>query len=164
MLGSSDVWDTAGDCAIALRQRGLPIAVVGGVAVCLHGYRRNTVGVDMLVRREDVTAVRETLEQAGYIWNAEAREFVGSAGVAVQFLLSGEPAGDDTSFGVYLPDPSAPHVTTELEGLPVISLSRLIALKLACGLGNVRRTYCDSADVVINRLRRNQKPYSFSFT
>ena len=148
MLGNSDVWDTARDCAKALRQRGLPMAVVGGVAVCLHGYRRNTVDVDMLVRREDATAVRETLEQAGYVWNPEEREFVGSAGIPVQFLLSGEPAGDDSSYGVYLPDPSEPQVTTELEELPVISLSRLIALKLACGLGNVRRTYRDLADVV----------------
>ena len=148
MLGSSDVWDTARDCANALRQHGLPVAVIGGVAVCLHGYRRNTVDVDMLVRREDATAVRETLEQAGYVWNPDEREFVGSAGVPVQFLLSGEPAGDDSSYGVYLPDPSEPQVTTELEALPVISLSRLIALKLACGLGNVRRTYRDLADVV----------------
>ena len=135
------------------------MAVVGGVAVCLHGYRRNTVDVDVLVRREDAVAVRETLEQAGYVWNADAREFVGSAGIAVEFLLSGEPAGDDSSYGVYLPDPAEPTVTTELERLPVISLSRLIALKLACGLGNVRRTYRDFADVVeliaVNHLGRD---------
>jgi len=159
MLGSSDVWDTARDCANVLRQHGLPVAVVGGVAVCLHGYRRNTVDVDMLVRREDATAVRETLEQAGYVWNQDEREFIGSTGVPVQFLLSGEPAGDDSSYGVYLPDPSEPKVTTELEELPVVSLSRLIALKLACGLGNVRRTYRDLADVVeliaANRLGRD---------
>jgi len=148
MLGSGNVWDTAHDCANALKQRGLPVAVVGGLAVCCHGYRRNTVDVDLLVRREDAAAVRDTLEQAGYAWNAEGREFVGAAGVPVQFLLSGEPAGDDASYGVYLPDPAEPNVWTELEELPVVSLSRLIAMKLACGLGNVRRTYRDFADVV----------------
>ena len=148
MLGSRDVWDTARDCATALRQQGLPVAMVGGVAVCLHGYRRNTVDVDVLVRREDAVLVRETLEEAGYVWDPEQREFASPTGIPVQFLLSGEPAGDDTSYGVYLPDPSEPEVTMQLEGLPVVSLSRLIALKLACGLGSVRRAYRDLADVV----------------
>jgi len=148
MLGSRDVWDTARDCTTALSQQGLAVAMVGGVAVCLHGYRRNTVDVDVLVRREDATAVRQTLQQAGYVWHAEEREFVSPGGVPVQFLLSGEPASDDTSWGVYLPDPAEPEVTTEIEGLPVLTLSRLIALTLAGGLGNVRRTYRDLADVV----------------
>jgi hypothetical protein len=124
------------------------MAMVGGVAVCLHGYRRNTVDVDLLVRREDTATVRQALQQAGYVWHPEGREFVSSAGVSVQFLLSGDPAGDDASYAVYLPDPAEPRVTTELEGLPVVSLSRLIAIKMACGLGNVRRAYRDLADVV----------------
>lgn len=148
MLGSADVWNTARDCARVLRQQGLPAAIVGGVAVCLHGYRRNTVDVDLLVRREDAAVVRQALEDSGYVWDPDEREFVSPAAVPVQFLLSGDPAGDDTSYGVYQPDPAAPQVTTEVEGLPVVSLSRLIALKMACGLGNVRRTYRDLADVV----------------
>lgn len=37
---------------------------------------------------------------------------------------------------------------TELEGLPVVTLARLIETKLACGQGNLRRTHKDFADVV----------------
>ena len=62
-----------------------------------------------------------------------------------------------------LPDPSEQTVTTELEELPVISLSRLIALKLACGLGNVRRTYRDFADV-IELIAANQLGRDFEVT
>ena len=39
-------------------------------------------------------------------------------------------------------------MVTEIEGLSVVSLARLIELKLASGLGNLRRTYRDFADVV----------------
>ncbi len=35
-----------------------------------------------------------------------------------------------------------------IEGLPVLNLAALIQSKLACGLGNHRRTHKDFADVV----------------
>ena len=35
-----------------------------------------------------------------------------------------------------------------IEGLPVLSLTQLIQAKLACGLGDMRRTHKDFADVV----------------
>ncbi len=47
-----------------------------------------------------------------------------------------------------LPEPDLPRVTTEIEGLAVISLARLVEMKLACGLGSPRRTHRDLADVV----------------
>jgi hypothetical protein len=34
------------------------------------------------------------------------------------------------------------------EGLTVVRLSRLIEMKIACGMGNLRRTHKDFADVV----------------
>jgi len=37
---------------------------------------------------------------------------------------------------------------TEIEGLPVLRLSKLIESKIACGEGNFRRTHKDFADVV----------------
>jgi hypothetical protein len=148
VLGSGSIWDTARRCGDALNERGLPHAIVGGVAVCLHGYQRNTVDVDILVRKEDTEAVRETLEADGFVWDSAEREFRSPDNVPVQFLVSGEPASDDRSLGVTLPDPSQPGVTTEIESLSVVSLARLIELKLACGLGNLRRTHRDLADVV----------------
>ena len=67
-------------------------------------------------------------------------------GIAVQFLVSGERAGSGSE--VRLPDPNRPAVVTQIEGLPVLSLARLIETKLACGQGNIRRTHRDFADVV----------------
>jgi hypothetical protein len=114
----------------------------------LHGYRRNTVDVDVLVRSEDATAVKRSLEGAQFDGDSEQREFRGPEGIPVQFVLSKDAAGDDATYGVKFPDPSDEDVVEVIEGLPVVTLVRLIELKLACGLGNVRRTHRDFADVV----------------
>src|SRR5262249_32183416 len=124
----------------------IPHAVVGGVAVCLHGYQRNTVDVDVLIRKDDSNAVRDALVEAEFAWNAKAKEFRSPAGIAIQFLLAGDNAGLDSE--VKLPDPGDARVTVEIEDLPVLTLARLIETKIACGLGNLRRTHKDFADVV----------------
>ena len=146
MLENQTLWSTAVECDAALEVAGIPHAIVGGVAVCLHGYRRNTVDLDLLVRQADQARVRTALEKRGYTWSAEQAEFRGPSGIPVQFLMSGEKAG--SSADVLLPDPDAAGVTVEIEGLAVLDLARLIEIKLACGLGSPRRTHRDLADVV----------------
>ena len=146
MLDNQTLWTTAVDCHAALQAVGVPHAIVGGVAVCLHGYRRNTVDLDMLIRAEDQPKVKAALESSGYTWSTEQAEFRGPSGIPVQFVLSGERAGKGTE--VRLPDPEQPGVAVEIEGLSVVDLARLIEIKLACGLGSPRRTHRDLADVV----------------
>lgn len=146
MLGNRSLWDTAAACHRILDEAGIPHAIVGGVAVCLHGYQRNTVDIDMLVRREDAGAIRVALEGAGLAWDEGVCEFRSKEGIPVQFLAAGDKAGQGTD--VVLPDPAAEGVRVTIEGLPVIRLSGLIEAKIACGEGNVRRTHRDFADVV----------------
>lgn len=146
MLENESLWDTAVRCHELLAAANIPHAVVGGVAVCLHGYQRNTVDVDLLVRKADTAAIRQTLSDAGFRWNAKEVEFISPAGVAVQFLLTGDKAGKGSE--VLLPDPGEPRIVKTVEGLPVLSLARLIESKIACGESNLRRTHKDFADVV----------------
>jgi hypothetical protein len=157
MLGNETLWDAARLSHELLQQAGLAHAIVGGVAVCLHGYQRNTVDVDLLVRKEQAAAARSALQTAGWRWIAERTELQSPAGVVLQFLLSGDKAGPDSE--VHLPDPGDERAVTQLEGLPVLSLARLIETKLACGQGNLRRTHKDFADVVeliaVNKLGRD---------
>lgn len=47
-----------------------------------------------------------------------------------------------------MPEPAGDLNIEVIDGLPVLRLSKLIELKIACGLGNVRRTHKDLADVV----------------
>lgn len=146
MLGNKNLWQTATECHQILEEPGIPHLVCGGVAVCLHGYQRNTVDLDVIIRPDDAPVVRQRLEQAGLTWDAGHNEFRTDSGIAVQFLLSGDRAGSGQE--VRLPDPSDKTNREMIDGLPVLRLSRLIAIKLACGTGNMRRTHKDFADVV----------------
>ena len=159
MLENESLWQTAGQCHAVLAAAQIPHAVVGGVAVCLHGYQRNTVDVDILVRKEDSLAIRENLQREGFAWDDKEKEFSSPSGVTVQFLVAGDRAGSGSE--VHLPDPSDASVITEIEGLPVLRLSKLIEAKIACGEGNLRRTHKDFADVV-ELILRNRLDSSFA--
>jgi hypothetical protein len=146
MLGNAVLWRAAQQCHKVLSGAHVPHALVGGVAVCLHGYQRNTTDLDVLIRKEDAQDVRLSFERDGYKWHAKDAQFLSPAGIAIQLLLSGDKAGRDSE--VLLPDPADARTTTEVEGLPVLTLARLIETKIACGEGSVRRMHKDFADVV----------------
>jgi hypothetical protein len=159
MLGSENVWSVARRCNEALAAAELPYAIIGGVAVCLHGYRRNTVDIDILVERDDAVSIRDRLEGIGILGDAENREFRNEAGIPIHLLFSREPAGKDRTYAVNFPRLDDASNTTWIEGLRVVTLPRLIEIKLACGLGDMRRTHRDLADVVeliaVHRLGRD---------
>jgi hypothetical protein len=146
ILGNQTLWDAARQCHDALQQAHIAHAVLGGVAVCLHGYQRNTVDLDLLVHRDDLADIRHTFEHSGFDWHSATSEFCSPSGVPVQLLMAGDRAGDGSD--IALPDPRDPASIVELEGLPVLALERLIEAKIACGLGDLRRTHKDYADVV----------------
>ena len=129
MLENQTLWETATRVHEVLSLAGIDHAVVGGVAVCLHGYRRNTVDLDLLVRPDDANAIRTVLDSEN-----------------VRFVMAGASEGSGQS--AVFPDPADASQLTHIEGLPVLSLAALIQSKLACGLGNLRRTHKDFADVV----------------
>lgn len=161
MLGNESLWETAQFCHELLADARVQHAVVGGVAVCLHGYQRNTVDLDLLVRESDSEAIQAIFKKSGLEWNSEQHEFRSPSGVPVQFHLAGTRAGSNSA--VLLPDPAVAGVLTEKQGLPVVTLARLIETKLACGQGNLRRTHKDFADVVelivANRLTSSYARY-----
>jgi len=129
-----------------LEELGIPYAIVGGMALTAHGYRRNTVDVDILVTREGNRLIHEKLDGLGYV-----PPFAGSKnlrdtanGVRIEFLISGEYPGDGKPKPVAFPEPSASAVN--IEGLQYVNLPKLIELKLASGMTNPNRLK-DLADV-----------------
>ena len=146
MLGNETLWEAALASHRALTDASIPHAILGGVAVCLHGYQRNTVDIDLLVRPTDGDAIQHALTAAGWNWDAQQRQFTIASAAVLQFLLAGDRAGSGSE--LRFPDPSAADVVTELEGLPVLTLARLIETKLASGQGDARRMHKDFADVV----------------
>jgi len=65
MLGNENLWQVAMQCHHVLAESQIPYSVCGGVAVCLHGYQRNTVDLDLIIRQTHSSAVRAALENAG---------------------------------------------------------------------------------------------------
>src|SRR5882762_628674 len=90
MLENETLWEVAERVHARLAREHIDHAIVGGVAVCLHGYRRNTVDLDLLVRKEDAAALRSALEADGFRWIAANKEYRSPSDVAVQLVLAGE--------------------------------------------------------------------------
>ncbi len=146
MLGNESLWDVAARCHELLSAGGVAYSVCGGVAVCLHGYQRNTTDVDLVIRAGDSDTVQQLLTDAGFAWDAGQAEFRSADGIAIQFLIAGQKAGRGSE--VFIADPIGELNVEQLEGLTVVRLSRLIEMKIASGMSNLRRTHKDFADVV----------------
>lgn len=104
--------------------------VLGGIAVNLHGGTRTTGDLDLYTADRRQTAAE--LEAAGAKWDAAAREHV-LDGVRIHTVTPED----------------ARHVverTSIVEGVRVVSLKDLIAIKLLCGLDHPDRAK-DIADV-----------------
>jgi hypothetical protein len=146
MLGNASLWDVAARCHRLLTDAEIAYCICGGVAVCLHGYQRNTADLDLIIRSADSQSVRRVLTEAGFTWDSEKAEFRTQDGIAIQFLIAGQTAGKGSEVSVS--QPSGDLNVELIEGLTVVRLSRLIEMKIACGMSNLRRTHKDFADVV----------------
>lgn len=131
------VWDTLRRADAALNDAGIPHAVVGGLSVFLHGHRRMTTDVDLLVRPDDRQRVCDALDAADM--RLEKWEFIGPEDVRLHLLLTGEPEGIDWAKQIPFPDPSDAQICSTLDGFKTVRLARLVEMKLACGLSNPRR-------------------------
>ncbi len=135
----SAVHKTMRKIAKRLDELGIPYAVVGGMALFFHGYRRFTEDVDLLVTREGLQKLHESLEGRGYL-----PPFTGSkhlrdtdTGVKVEFLTTGDYPGDGKPKPVAFPDPEAARV--EIDGVQFLQLPKVVELKLASGMTNIGR-------------------------
>ncbi len=107
------------EVARSLRDR-VDAPVLGGVAVYLHGGGRATIDLDFYTADRRFTA--DQLEAAGADWDRSNREHV-LDGIRIHTVT---------------PD-DAKHVverTSIIDGVRVVSLKDLIAIKLICGLNN----------------------------
>jgi hypothetical protein len=141
----SAVFKTMREIARRLDQLGVPYAVVDGMAMFLHGYRRFTEDVDILVTADGLKQIHERLEGLGYL-----PPFAGSknlrdtdTGVKIEFLVAGGFPGDGLPKPVAFPDPATASV--DIDGVRCASLPKLVELKLASGTAAWRLK--DLADV-----------------
>jgi len=142
----SAVFEALHRIARRLRDLNVPYAVVGGMALFQHGFRRFTEDVDILVTKEDLKKIHERLEGLGYVRPHPHSKHLRDTelGVRIEFLTTGEYPGDGKPKPVAFPDPAA--ASFESDGVAYIELPRLVELKLASGMTNPGRLR-DRADV-----------------
>lgn len=131
-----------------LSEEGIEYAVIGGMALIAHGYVRFTNDVDILTTKQGLQRIHERLVGRGYrlaFEGAQKKLRDVETGIDIEFITTGEFPGDGKPKPVSFPDPK--DVAEEREGIRVISLPRLIELKLASGLSAEHRRLRDLADV-----------------
>ena len=141
------VYDTLRRLDRRLRQEDIPYAVLGGMALISHGYRRFTEDVDILLTADGLAAFREKCIGHGYVpaFASAQKTFRDTTNhVRIEIITTGEYPGDGKPKPVAFPDPA--QVSIERDGILVIRLEKLIELKLASGLSAAHRLR-DLADV-----------------
>ncbi|PYQ30997.1 MAG: hypothetical protein DMF56_03575 [Acidobacteria bacterium] len=142
-----DVHDTMYRVVQRLKDANIPYALAGGMALGLHGYVRVTGDVDILTTREGLEAVHQQLIGRGFLpafTGARKRLRDTQNNIPVDFIATGEYPGDGKPKDVRFPDPATASV--DINGIQVVTLEKLIELKLASGLSNPDRLR-DLADV-----------------
>jgi hypothetical protein len=134
----SAVHKTLRRIASRLDEIGVDYAIAGGMALFLHGFRRFTEDVDVLVTPEGLTQLHEALDGLGYVRPFEKSKNLRDAetGVKIDFLVSGHFPGDGKPGPIAFPNPR--DAAEDRAGLRVVTLERLIELKLASGQASHR--------------------------
>ena len=132
-----------------LEAEGIPYALLGGLALGEHGYPRLTEDIGLLMTPSGWERFRQRLVGRGYrpaFSGAEKTFRDTETGVRIEIVTAGEYPGDGLPKPVAFPDPTAPGVTVEIEGIRVVALAKLMELKLASGMSAPHRLR-DLADV-----------------
>lgn len=129
--GESKLLEIAREVSRELRAAGIGGAIIGGVAVVLHGHVRTTVDVDVFT--PDLERVADLLRQRGFAFDAAARQFVKDE-IPVH-LVTTDQLG------------RAPVNLTDLQEIRTVSLADLINMKLRSGTKDPLRAQ-DLADVI----------------
>lgn len=137
--GRSAVPVTLHRIAARLKDLGVPYAVIGGMALFAHGYRRFTEDVDILVTSESLKRIHESLEGRGYLKPFPTSRHLRDTEtkVKIEFLVSGGFPGDGKPKAISFPDPA--DVSELIDDVSYITLTILIELKIASGLSGANR-------------------------
>lgn len=136
---NSQVHKTLRSLTHRLNQLKIPYAVVGGMAMFAHGFRRFTEDVDLLVTRQTMNEIIEKLEGLGYVQPAGTSTKLRDTGtgVRIEFLITGHYPGDGKPKPVSFPDPK--DVGVQIGDIHYLNLPTLLELKLASGISNPSR-------------------------
>jgi len=146
-MGQGTLNNTLAQLSADLKEHGIDYMVIGAVALLAHGYPRFTEDIDLVLTPEGLEHFHRELIGLGYMpafAGAKKRLRSTRDGVTIEVMTTGEYPGDGKPKPVSIPDPSA--ASTEIDGVNVVTLEKLIELKLASGMTAPHRLK-DLADV-----------------
>ena len=160
-MSRSPIHDTMQRLAKCLDELNISYAVAGAMAANMHGHRRTTEDVDILLRREDLKRFKDRWSGLGWM-----DVFSGSKAfrdtrnnVKVDVLIVGDYPGDGKEKPVAFPAPECVLVRDDL-GIPFLNLKTLLELKIASGMSAEHRPR--DLDDAIQLIRINQLSLEFS--
>jgi hypothetical protein len=119
-----------------LERHEIDYMVIGAVALLAYGYPRFTEDIDLVLTPEGLEKFHLELIGLGYVPafpGARKRlRAAGSAGVSIKVLTAGEYPGDGKPKPVSFPVPATASVN--IDGVRIVTLEKLIELKLASGM------------------------------
>src|SRR3954471_11482144 len=134
-MGEGTLQGTLAQLSSDLKQRGIDYMVIGAVALMAYGYPRFTEDIDLVLTREGLEAFHRELIGLGYVPafpGVKKRLRSTRDGVPIEVIVAGEYPGDGKSKPVSFPVPSTS--STEIDGVRIVTLEKLIELKLASGM------------------------------
>jgi hypothetical protein len=110
--------------------------VIGAIALLAHGYPRFTEDIDLVLTPEGLEKFHRELIGLGYVPafpGAKKRlRATASGGVPIEVLTAGEYPGDGKPKPVSFPVPAT--ASLKVDGVRIVTLEKLIELKLASGM------------------------------
>lgn len=148
-----DLWETMVRITKLFKEKSIDFIFIGGAAVNQYGYHYTTEDIDILVSRKDLSKLEDL--PAGYIRSFNQRKYRWLDPKAdIDVLYSGDRVGDGLQF-------IEPHLLgVNIDGVPVISLNKLIEYKLsAAEFSQTVRKYKDYSHILAlikhNKLHKN---------
>lgn len=134
-MGQGNLHGALAQLCADLERQGIDYIIVGAVALLAHGYPRFTEDIVLIMTREGLETFHRELVGLGYVPAFEgARKKLRATreGVPVEIIVSGDYPGDGKPKPVSFPVPSTASI--EIDGVRVVTLEKLIELKLASGM------------------------------
>ena len=134
-MGQGRLQGTLAQLSSDLKRHGIDYMVTDAVALMAHGYPRFTEDVDLVLTLEGLETFHRELIGLGYrpaFPGAKKRLRSTSDNVSVEVIVAGEYPGDGLPKPVSFPVPATASI--EIDGVQVVTLEKLIELKLASGM------------------------------
>ncbi|HEX9918168.1 MAG TPA: nucleotidyl transferase AbiEii/AbiGii toxin family protein [Pyrinomonadaceae bacterium] len=134
-MGQGNLHGALAQLASDLRRQGIDYMVIGAVALLTYGYPRFTEDIDLVLTPAGLEAFHQNLVGLGYLPAFPgARKKLRSTreGVSIEIITSGGYPGDGQPKPVSFPVPA--DASIEVEGVRVVTLEKLVELKLASGM------------------------------